>query len=273
MNNYYFHGNVASEPYDHIYLFLISNQVSLNQFAAILRWLPVGLAQSDSYVPDYSADSALKHFETLPQNELDEIFQTHPERIFSLLEKLKTLVKEGSKENNPDDKQLDETEDLLKAITMRTKTSAFLTKNEHSKTLDKRDAMTMAKKKHFSDRQQGKKRRQFQNKNNKRKKTGKKKKMKRKLDNIKKIRRKINGNFKGKTNERWKGISLGKPSKVKWFKGCFQKSETPYSVSSYLCTLQIGIVKNANIFLIGYGGCTINPSFREKGSPNLLKYC
>ena len=209
MNNYYFHGNVASEPYDHIYLFLISNQVSLNQFAAILRWFPVGLAQSDSYVPDYSADSALKHFETLPQNELDEIFRTHPERIFSLLEKLKTLVKEGGKEYNPDDKQMDEKEDLLKAITMRAKTSTFLTKNEHSKTLHKRDAMTMAKKKHFSDRKQGKKRRQLKNKNNKRKTTGKKKKMKRKLDNIKKMkrkldnikkmRRKINGNFKGKT--------------------------------------------------------------------------
>jgi len=112
---------------------------------------------------------------------------------------------------------MDEKEDLLKAITMRAKTSTFLTKNEHSKTLHKRDAMTMAKKKHFSDRKQGKKRRQLKNKNNKRKTTRKKKKMKRKLDNIKKIKRKINGNFKGKTKERWKGISLGKPSKIKWF--------------------------------------------------------
>ena len=43
------------------------------------------------------------------------------------------------------------------------------------------------------------------------------KKIKRKLDNIKKIKRKINGNFKGKTKGRWKGISLGKPSKIKWF--------------------------------------------------------
>ena len=215
MNNYYFHGNVASEPYDHIYLFLISNQVSY-QFAAILRWLPVGLAQSDSCVPE-SADSALKHFETLPQNELDEIFQTHPERIFSLLEKLKTLVKEGGKKYNPDDKQMDETEDLLKAITMRTKTSTFLTKNEHSKTLEKRDAMAIAKKNHFSDRKQRKKKRQLKNKNNNKETTRKKKKMKRKLDNIKKIKRKINGNFKGKTKERWKGISLGKPSKIKWF--------------------------------------------------------
>ena len=225
MNNYYFHGNVASEPYDHIYLFLISNQVSY-QFAAILRWLPVGLAQSDSCVPE-SADSALKHFETLPQNELDEIFQTHPERVFSLFEKLKTLVKEGGKEYNPDDKQMDETEDLLKAITMRTKTSTFLTKNEHSKTLDKRIAMAIAKKNHFSDRKQRKKKRQLKNKNNNEEKTRKKRKMKRKLDmlkkikrkldNIKKIKRKINGNFKGKTKARWKGISLGKPSKIKWF--------------------------------------------------------
>ena len=112
-----------------------------SKFAVFLHWFPVEQAESDFHLAGAPNKNELKFFERLSQNE----------RVVRLLEKLKTLVKEGDKEYNPGDKQMDETEDLLKTITMRTKTSTFFTKNEHSKTLDKRDAMTMAKKKHFSD--------------------------------------------------------------------------------------------------------------------------